>query len=376
MNFYKKIIGIVLLGTLSFNVTASDLDLNDLKQAISFEDVNIIEIKKEYESETVSTKIVNGTIAKLSDYPYYSRLVWIKETSTSLKYGQVCGSTLIDPNHVLTAAHCVVDDILEDYMKRDFNLYVVYNDSEEKLTYSDLINKSQKVKSVYSYPSYTTDTWRDDIAILELENDILSDVPYIERPNFRDNDYANSLEYYKIIGMGKTYNCDGNCASSVLLDGDIINTEDSYCSAVLSYSGINYANDGSAICTLPDYNSNICNGDSGGPLTYLDTDGKYKQIGIVSYGATDCTISSLVPSVFTNIYFYRDWIDNVILHDYNEYEGINYGSINLNEYKEQIDLTSEIDDNKKSSGGGGSLGFLGLITLIGVALFRRKKIAK
>jgi secreted trypsin-like serine protease len=47
-------------------------------------------------------------------------------------------------------------------------------------------------------------------------------------------------------------------------------------------------------------------GDSGGPLMFLDTDGKYTQIGIVSFGSSaSCTD---YPSGYTRVTSYLGWI--------------------------------------------------------------------
>lgn len=49
-----------------------------------------------------------------------------------------------------------------------------------------------------------------------------------------------------------------------------------------------------------------CKGDSGGPLQCLNTDGKWYQIGVTSWGLP-CAYAN-VPDVFTRVAYFRDWI--------------------------------------------------------------------
>lgn len=51
-----------------------------------------------------------------------------------------------------------------------------------------------------------------------------------------------------------------------------------------------------------------CHGDSGGPLTTQDSQGKTKLIGIVSWGVPNCIGNSNSPSIYTKISNYKSWI--------------------------------------------------------------------
>ncbi|KAF4517252.1 hypothetical protein B566_EDAN011636, partial [Ephemera danica] len=52
----------------------------------------------------------------------------------------------------------------------------------------------------------------------------------------------------------------------------------------------------------------IANGDSGGPLVITDNDGNVTLIGIVNFGATNCTANA--PSVYARVTSYLDWIED------------------------------------------------------------------
>ncbi|KAF5286457.1 hypothetical protein FQR65_LT02224 [Abscondita terminalis] len=48
----------------------------------------------------------------------------------------------------------------------------------------------------------------------------------------------------------------------------------------------------------------VCSSDSGGPIAING-----KQVGLVSYGSGGC--NGNVPSVFTKVYFFRDFVNSV-----------------------------------------------------------------
>jgi len=51
-------------------------------------------------------------------------------------------------------------------------------------------------------------------------------------------------------------------------------------------------------------------GDSGGPLVYQEDDGRYTEVGIVSFGAADgCTLE--FPAAFTRVTSYHRWISSI-----------------------------------------------------------------
>ncbi len=53
-----------------------------------------------------------------------------------------------------------------------------------------------------------------------------------------------------------------------------------------------------------------CKGDSGGPLQCQSSDGKWYQIGIVSWGLP-CAHAK-TPDVYTRVAYFHDWIEKVI----------------------------------------------------------------
>jgi secreted trypsin-like serine protease len=48
-------------------------------------------------------------------------------------------------------------------------------------------------------------------------------------------------------------------------------------------------------------------GDSGDPLVYLESDGRYTEVGIVLFGSSACCTLGY-PAAFTRVTSYLDWI--------------------------------------------------------------------
>ena len=48
-------------------------------------------------------------------------------------------------------------------------------------------------------------------------------------------------------------------------------------------------------------------GDSGGALVYLESDGRYTEVGIVLFGSSACCTVGY-PAIFTRVTSYLDWI--------------------------------------------------------------------
>lgn len=65
----------------------------------------------------------------------------------------------------------------------------------------------------------------------------------------------------------------------------------------------------SMMCAFERPGHGTCSGDSGGPMVYDD-----QIVGIVS-GGIPCAVG--FPDVFTRVYSFRDWIDE-ILSDYTD----------------------------------------------------------
>ncbi|GEM78049.1 S1 family peptidase [Vibrio superstes] len=253
-----------------------------------------------------STYIVNGISVSIQTFPSFSSL-YFDQLDTSGLYQNYCGATILDEYHVLTAAHCVEGD----------SYYYTYTSIAPQLENEQqvLSGSVQLIRaSEFYYPDTFVDnealSWPDDIAIVKLENPMPVD----------PSDYVtlasmNDILDYDVVGtemvtIGHGYTRSGTDDS----DGLQGTTQ-----RLLSRSGCSSAGTSSKqLCLIGDYSpetdllNSTCGGDSGGPL-YWYNGSQYVQVGITSYGPTQCgNPDSDYSSAYTEVAEYRGWIADVL----------------------------------------------------------------
>lgn len=298
-------------------------------------------------SSDVTPYIVNGTDISASKYPsfvslFYDRLDYDGIYGT----GPYCGGTLLDDQHVLTAAHCVYGDNEAQL----FTSVVPQLDYEYDFPYAVT---QRAMVSAYYYPStYNDETLEDDIAILKLASPITAVSSYADLAQASDETnyrVTSPVQVFMAIGHGNTET--GIDLSSALQETQLKYVENADCHAYSNAdTSDNLCMTGAAEVV---YDNAVCQGDSGGPLFWGN-----KQVGITSFGPQVCGDPNMTPnSVFTEVSHHYDWIQSVLSG--NEAPKVSISDAQRNSFL-----------NPSSGGGGGSLGWLtlGLMVLFG---FRR-----
>ncbi len=62
----------------------------------------------------------------------------------------------------------------------------------------------------------------------------------------------------------------------------------------------------------PDVSICQLQGDSGGPLV-CESAGVWYQVGIVSWGSTDCNVRA--PAIYSRVAYLRQWIDQTVAYN-------------------------------------------------------------
>lgn len=217
-----------------------------------------------------------------------------------------CTGTLISPNTVLTAGHCVAD-CDEDMSYYRANMKIGFGNSENN------IKKTYKVSNSWAHPKFVCNEYdiQNDIAIIRLAQDVPSSVasPALLIPSKlipTKNEIDNGKVEANSVGFGLTNpNNDYSSGtkyettwpvSAICSNNGGPNT--GYCSWLISQGfskGFMY---------FFNEETNICSGDSGGS-TFVTRDGKDYLIGVHSFGDQFCS----QYAGMTYIPDYRDFIE-------------------------------------------------------------------
>lgn len=235
-----------------------------------------------------SPSIIYGTPAEDGEIPFQALLFSAPDGSLE---GFDCGGSLIHPNWIVTAAHCLTET--------DATLVEMGSVSRDGMTYSEW--SSQR----FSHEEYNIDgRHQNDIALIKLP------IPASGR-NIATVEMATANmgpldgETMRASGFGLTSN--NGPDSDVLLKVDLRTITNQECNDF--YRAIN---DGQ-ICTV--YSSRVgestCEGDSGGPLSWVDPSGTTYLVGITSFGS-DRGCDADVPSAYARVSAYRDWIQGIM----------------------------------------------------------------
>ncbi|MEZ8255875.1 trypsin-like serine protease [Vibrio cyclitrophicus] len=308
----------------------------------------------------VTPYIVNGSNASVTDFPSMASL-FIDRIDYDGVYstGPYCGATILDPTHILTAAHCI-------YGNEEGQLFtVVVPQIEDTSQFPNGNIQKARVSEVYyrsDYSNALSDLLRNDVAILKLESalniDSVNDV--VKRPS--NANYRIGVNEFIAVGHGDTES--DFDATTILQKAPLNYVDNSTCASAFT--------DGSAltenqICFIGDYSvftrlyGGTCQGDSGGPVYWKDG-ADYRQVGITSFGPETCGGGSItsgvkVTSVFTEIVDYEAWIDSVIA-------GTETAKFVSTDAKRTAYVNAHTSTGSGSSGGSVSFGLLGMLMLL------------
>lgn len=222
--------------------------------------------------------IIGGTEIQKGD-PIQKTVVGVYDSVT----GELCTGSLLPNNLVLTAAHCIASDyenieIIFDITLTDDSPYYPV-DKGEKSVFFD--SRSQK------------DTNRGDIAILHFEGEL----PEGYEPAKLMNAFTLEKNTKVIIaGYGVSNGNTGEGAGT--LRTTLVAVADPF-----------YAE--SEVKLNQTMGKGACHGDSGGPA-YLKINGQYFVWGITSRGFDDPDNDCSKYSLYTNVIYFNDWINQTV----------------------------------------------------------------
>ncbi|MFT3924489.1 MAG: serine protease [Myxococcales bacterium] len=257
--------------------------------------------------------IVGGKPARGRDYPWMVALFEVWNGHQEF----MCGGTLIDATHVLTAAHCSVSAELDD----DLHMFVTSPTTPANVvvarrpaSLSALENKDYlAVHNVVVHPQYDEGSSDYDVAVWELA----APIRLAEYPQLMTNpvvvDWLSALHLpVRVIGYGALSE-EATEASDILrqVDVPLVSREqcrDDYAQEWPDIPPEEIITD-RMVCAGPRRGGkDSCYGDSGGPL-FVPTPGRPPLLaGVVSWGAV-CAAPKL-PGVYANVAALADYVQD------------------------------------------------------------------
>lgn len=258
--------------------------------------------------------IVGGKVAPEGKFPWQVRIF----ASMTDDKGR-CGGTIVAPQWVVTAAHCVVADPTATARVVPVDAVVIGYGSVDR-------TKTTKVESekIVVDPDYLANgaNSHSDIALIKLKEPIPDAKPIALANPELDKKLLTPGATVTVTGWGAVWDPEDKNVLAMLSQltagadlGDKLNyplklhqveiqvMDNESCKTLFQGSSTEIVD--SSICALqPGSRKNACYGDSGGPLMASPKPRTFVQVGIVSRGCGNMDL----PNIYTRVSSFSDWI--------------------------------------------------------------------
>ncbi|GMF28167.1 unnamed protein product [Phytophthora lilii] len=259
--------------------------LSTLAYGYSFSDVSTTnEAPQESTGLTTNeeSRIYGGTEGNIDKYPFLASLrdAFFEET--------FCGGTLIAPQYILTAGHCIKTD--------EMDIVATFGTNESTGSGSGAAVTVPVIKG-FRHPLYKKKEHLYDVGLLKLEKPVKRKTAKLCAVDGSNNKVGTMAT---VLGWGKTEES-GDDTSPILQQLTIPVISNAECGKFKKYIG--RVTDG-MLCAGTGNGKDTCNGDSGGPLL---VNGDI-LIGCVSWGSK-CGEQA---GIYTRLTYVMDYIEDIL----------------------------------------------------------------
>lgn len=255
------------------------------------------------DDDNITDEGVKGTTGKTpavkGEEPWLAALIY--KAAKDNDNGYFCAGTLIAPQFVLTAAHC-----LEGLRPQQIEINV------GKFDLTSAEGEVIQAKKLYLHKDFEPSVIiNGDVAVIELERPATTGA-FLPPITAASAQFAEPGDMARTVGWGLLRWLD-NHTTDIPHGINYPITTERQCRA--GYEGDNQINADNICAGLLTGQASSCNGDSGSALIVKSDDGSQAyQAGIVSAGATCGAISKY--TIFTRVSFYNDWVARVVAGTY------------------------------------------------------------
>jgi len=247
-------------------------------------------------------QVYNEGDTEFGEYPW--QVAILKKEQYDNVY--VCGGSLIDASHILTAAHCIKQYRPEELRIR-LGEWDVNNDSE---FYPNIEMDSL---SINIHPEFYSGNLYNDIAIIKIDGFVdFQRNPHISPICLPDAFQSFAGKRCFVSGWGKDAFGKQGSYQNVLKEVDVPVLSHFDCERKLKQTrlGFDFVLHPGFVCAGGEEGKDACKGDGGGPLV-CDVGGAWQLAGIVSWGV-GCGEKD-IPGVYTKVGHYNQWVQEMML---------------------------------------------------------------
>ncbi|XP_039488528.1 uncharacterized protein LOC120449902 isoform X2 [Drosophila santomea] len=238
--------------------------------------------------------------SEFGEYPWHVAILK-KDPKESI---YACGGTLIDAQHIISAAHCIKS-------QNGFDLRVRLGEWDVNHDVEFFPYIERDVVSVHIHPEYYAGTLDNDLAVLKLDQPVdFTKNPHISPACLPDkySDFTGARCW--TTGWGKDAFGEHGKYQNILKEVDVPILSHQQCEAQLRNTrlGYSYKLNPGFVCAGGEEGKDACKGDGGGPLV-CDRNGAMHVVGVVSWGIGCGQVN--VPGVYVKVSAYLPWIQQI-----------------------------------------------------------------